>query len=151
MVIHKDDQAPMNDDFVRVMHKVSTLGQDTSKLVDCSEVIPIPKSLPRFQASAVLPFGKTEDDIERSVCASAILMTMNMGVLDLICLFAYRSAQVTGLCPTDYRLLWCWRSTLLGRGLNSASCYWITLWFTGQHFYVSSLDSSLNSTTTVGH
>lgn len=80
-MIHKDNQAKMNDDFVRVMHKVSTLGQDTSKLVDCSEVIPIPNTLPWNQESAVLPSGKTVNDIERSVCASAILIILNMDTL----------------------------------------------------------------------
>ncbi|KAI0808927.1 manganese peroxidase isozyme precursor [Irpex lacteus] len=62
------DQEKMNHDFVKVMHKVSTLGQDMSNLVDCSDVVPAPKSLPRFQKSAALPPGKSIDDIETS-CA----------------------------------------------------------------------------------
>lgn len=61
------DQEKMNHDFVKVMHKVSTLGQDMSNLVDCSDVVPATKSLPRFQKSAALPPGKSIDDIETSV------------------------------------------------------------------------------------
>ena len=107
------------------------------------------RTLSRFRESALPPSWTTESDIDRSVCAFVISIAMNMGIPDLIGRFACFSAQVTGLYPTDYRLLWCWRSSLFKHGLNSASCYCITLWLTVQHFYVSSLDSlSLDSTTT---
>ncbi|KAI0686107.1 manganese peroxidase [Cytidiella melzeri] len=62
------NQEKMNRDFVQVMSKVSTLGQDMSKLVDCSDVIPIPKALPRGRRSAALPPGKRMSDVETS-CA----------------------------------------------------------------------------------
>lgn len=57
----------MAHDFVQVMAKVSTLGQDTSTLVDCSDVIPTPKSLARSRRAASFPKGKGSGDIEASV------------------------------------------------------------------------------------
>ncbi|KAI0089724.1 manganese peroxidase isozyme precursor [Irpex rosettiformis] len=66
-----NNQEKMNRDFVAVMRKLSTLGQDMSKLIDCSDVIPTPKPLPQSRNSAVLPPGKTIDDIETPVRAKA--------------------------------------------------------------------------------
>ena len=59
----------MNDDFVRVMHKVSTLGQDTSKLVDCSEVIPEPEG---YDSPAYFPNGTTYDDVQQACAAMSL-------------------------------------------------------------------------------
>ncbi len=36
-----DNQAKMQADFKAAMLKLSTLGQDISKMVDCTEVIPV--------------------------------------------------------------------------------------------------------------
>jgi len=52
----------MNRKFAQAMAKVSTLGQDPSTLVDCSEVIPVPRAARR--QTAVLPTGKTQDDVK---------------------------------------------------------------------------------------
>ena len=50
------------------MAKLAVLGQDTTKLVDCSEVIPVPKPRKR---KAHLPAGTSLDDIEASVRAQS--------------------------------------------------------------------------------
>lgn len=71
----------MKRDFVKVMHKVSTLGQDTSKLVDCSDVIPQAKHLQRNHQSAALPPGKTYRDIETDVSDDlTVFMAYLMGL-----------------------------------------------------------------------
>jgi cytochrome c peroxidase len=46
------------------MSEIAILGQDKSKMIDCSEVIPIPKSPVR---KPHLPAGSSLDQIERSV------------------------------------------------------------------------------------
>ncbi|KAH9056569.1 manganese peroxidase 1 [Lactarius vividus] len=53
----------MRTAFAAVMAKLSVLGQNTKNLVDCSDVIPIPKP---FTGSAHLPAGSTLQDIEAS-------------------------------------------------------------------------------------
>ncbi|KAL4245328.1 Peroxidase [Abortiporus biennis] len=54
--------------FEAVMAKLAVLGQNPRKLVDCSEVIPVP-SVAKSK-SAVLPAGKTLKDIEHSCRAT---------------------------------------------------------------------------------
>lgn len=49
------------------MDKLATLGQDRSKLIDCSDVIPVPKPL---QSKAHLPAGLTMNNIEQAVRGS---------------------------------------------------------------------------------
>ena len=49
------------------MLKLSTLGQNTKNMIDCSEVIPTPKPA---NVKAHLPAGKTMNDIEQA-CATA--------------------------------------------------------------------------------
>jgi manganese peroxidase len=52
--------------FKTQMAKLAVLGQDTEKLIDCSEVIPVPKPRKR---KAHLPAGTSLNDIETSVRA----------------------------------------------------------------------------------
>ncbi|KAI0305583.1 manganese peroxidase 3 [Multifurca ochricompacta] len=57
-----------NEDAVKFafkfeMAKLSVLGQDTSKLIDCSDVIPVPKP---FTGTAHLPAGASLSDVEVS-------------------------------------------------------------------------------------
>ncbi len=54
----------MRSAFTAAMAKLSVLGQNTRNLVDCSDVIPVPKP---FTGSAHLPAGSTLQDIEVSV------------------------------------------------------------------------------------
>ena len=54
----------MRDSFTAAMAKLSVLGQKTSHLIDCSDVIPVPKP---FTGKAHLPAGYTLQDIEASV------------------------------------------------------------------------------------
>lgn len=51
--------------FEAVMKKLAVLGHNPNALVDCSEVIPVPK--PATVKVATLPAGKTRADIQ-SAC-----------------------------------------------------------------------------------
>jgi hypothetical protein len=62
-----NNQAHMASTFAAAFAKMSVLGQDTSNMIDCSEVIPIPKP---FTGQAMFPAGLTHADIEQG-CASA--------------------------------------------------------------------------------
>jgi manganese peroxidase len=61
-----EDEEFMVSSFKTQMAKLAVLGQDTTKLIDCSEVIPVPKPRKR---KAHLPAGTSLDDIEASVRA----------------------------------------------------------------------------------
>ena len=54
----------MTSTFKAAMAKLAVLGQDTSQMVDCSELIPTP---PTFSGAAHLPAGLTSADIEQAV------------------------------------------------------------------------------------
>lgn len=54
--------------FEKVMAKMAILGHSRKSLVDCSEVIPVPK--PALSNVGVLPAGKTLKDIEHSCKAT---------------------------------------------------------------------------------
>ncbi|KAK0457279.1 manganese peroxidase 1 precursor [Desarmillaria tabescens] len=68
-----NNQAKMQTDFKAAMLKLSTLGQDVSKMVDCTEVIPIP--LAAAAKAAHLPAGLDMSDIEQA-CATAPFPTL---------------------------------------------------------------------------
>jgi manganese peroxidase len=53
--------------FRDAMAKLAVLGQDISKMVDCSEVIPEPKPLPAGNCHSVFPAGFTGADVEQAV------------------------------------------------------------------------------------
>jgi hypothetical protein len=57
----------MAESFGNAMAKLSVLGQDTSKMIDCSEVIPVPKSLPIENSQCVYPAGFSQGDVEQAV------------------------------------------------------------------------------------
>lgn len=58
----------MQSVFKAAMLKMSVLGQNTKEMVDCSDVIPVPKALP-VSAAPHLPPGLVEADIQQSVSA----------------------------------------------------------------------------------
>jgi len=58
-----DRESHMTHDFEAAMAKLSVLGQETSNLIDCSDVIPTPEP---FTGRAHLPAGSTLRDIEAS-------------------------------------------------------------------------------------
>ncbi|KAF7360776.1 Peroxidase [Mycena venus] len=60
-------QANLQAKFKAAMSKMATIGNDRSKMVDCSDVIPVPKPV---VGTPHLPAGKTMNDIEQA-CASA--------------------------------------------------------------------------------
>ena len=66
-----NNQARMAESFANAMAKLSVLGQDTSKMIDCSEVIPVPKSLP-IEHQCVYPAGFSQADVEQAVLYSFI-------------------------------------------------------------------------------
>lgn len=67
-----NDQQHMMSSFAAAMAKLSVLGQDTSKMVDCSDVIPVPKP---FTKTATFPAGLSNADIEQA-CASTPFPTL---------------------------------------------------------------------------
>ncbi|PBK64670.1 manganese peroxidase 1 [Armillaria solidipes] len=68
-----NDQAKMQTEFKSAMLKLSTLGQDLTQMVDCSEVIPEP--LAASVHGAHLPAGLNMNDIEQA-CATAAFPTL---------------------------------------------------------------------------
>jgi hypothetical protein len=62
-----DNQKKMNRDLVAAISKLSILGQNSIELIDCSDVIPVPKPLPPRSKSAAFPNGGMFDDIEVTV------------------------------------------------------------------------------------
>ena len=58
--------------FTKAMAKMAVLGQDPRRLIDCSEVIPVPKP---FTGSATFPAGLSNKDIEQA-CATAAFPTL---------------------------------------------------------------------------
>ncbi|KAG6901056.1 Versatile peroxidase vpl1, partial [Termitomyces sp. Mi166 len=61
------DQKKMQSEFAAAFLKMSLLGQNQAKMVDCSEVLPIPLKL---KPNPHLPAGKSMDDIEQA-CTTA--------------------------------------------------------------------------------
>jgi manganese peroxidase len=59
-----DQEAHMMSAFAAAMAKVAVLGQKKRDLIDCSDVIPIPKP---FTGKAHLPAGSKLKDIQVSV------------------------------------------------------------------------------------
>ncbi|KAL5507302.1 GP1_5 [Sanghuangporus vaninii] len=68
-----NNQAKMQSEFGAAMAKLAVVGQDTSQMVDCSEVIPIP---PPFTGSAVFPPSLSNADIEQA-CATQAFPTLS--------------------------------------------------------------------------
>ncbi|KAF8483005.1 manganese peroxidase 1 [Russula ochroleuca] len=64
-----NNQGKMMKDFADAMAKLAVVGQDTSNLIDCSEVIPEPKPLPAANCHSSFPPGFTNADVEQA-CAS---------------------------------------------------------------------------------
>ncbi|KAJ6461928.1 manganese peroxidase 2 [Mycena vitilis] len=64
-----NNHALMATSFQNAFAKMQVLGQDVSKMVDCSELIPEPAPLPASAAQAFLPPGLTMNDVEQA-CAT---------------------------------------------------------------------------------
>ncbi|KAI0063645.1 manganese peroxidase 3 [Artomyces pyxidatus] len=60
-----NDQTHMAGSFKAAMAKLAVLGQDVSKMVDCSEVIPVP---PKLTSRAHFPSGITRKDVNQ-ICS----------------------------------------------------------------------------------
>ncbi|VDB87793.1 unnamed protein product [Peniophora sp. CBMAI 1063] len=63
-----NNQQHMMTSFSAAMAKLAVLGQDTSKMVDCSDVIPVPKT---FTKAATFPAGLSKADVEQACATSA--------------------------------------------------------------------------------
>ncbi|KAJ7022300.1 manganese peroxidase 1 [Mycena alexandri] len=61
-----DDQLLMAFTFRQAFAKMQIVGQDVSKLVDCSEVIPQPPALSASAAKAFFPPGLTRKDVQQA-------------------------------------------------------------------------------------
>ena len=60
----------MVSQFTEAMKKLATVAQDTSKLIDCSEVIPVPATVKL--PPPTLPAGMSMSDIQASVGSSML-------------------------------------------------------------------------------
>ena len=56
--------------FKAAMSKLAVIGHDRSQMVDCSEVIPIPKA---FTGKAMFPAGLSNKDIEQAVSFTSLV------------------------------------------------------------------------------
>ncbi|TDL25368.1 manganese peroxidase 2 [Rickenella mellea] len=63
-----NNHALMTQKFSAAMKKLAVLGQNTNKLIDCSEVIPVPKGT---SVTPHFPAGKSHADIEQA-CSSTV-------------------------------------------------------------------------------
>ncbi|VDC05885.1 unnamed protein product [Peniophora sp. CBMAI 1063] len=63
-----NSQQHMMSSFAAAMAKLAVLGQDTGSMVDCSDVIPVPKP---FTGSATFPAGLSNADVEQACATSA--------------------------------------------------------------------------------
>ncbi|KAF7377242.1 Peroxidase [Mycena sanguinolenta] len=70
-----NNQAHMASSFQAAFAKMQVLGQDVSKMVDCSDVIPVPPVLSASAARAFLPPGTSMKDIEHA-CAGKPFPTL---------------------------------------------------------------------------
>ena len=62
------DHTSMVNKFTAAMAKLAVLGHNPNQLVDCSEVIPVPKTTKSQRA--VLPAGKSRRDIQAACAAT---------------------------------------------------------------------------------
>ncbi|KAJ7287393.1 hypothetical protein C8J57DRAFT_1049507 [Mycena rebaudengoi] len=62
-----NNQVAMQSAFKAAMRRMSLIGQDEYKMVDCSDVIPVPPPL-SAKNSPHLPAGLTMDHTEQAVC-----------------------------------------------------------------------------------
>ncbi|KAF9047342.1 versatile peroxidase [Panaeolus papilionaceus] len=69
-----NDQSKMQAAFKAAMLKLSLLGQNQQSLIDCSDVIPVPKALPA-SAKPHLPAGSSMNAIEQA-CGSSPFPTL---------------------------------------------------------------------------
>jgi len=60
----------MSEAFRDAMAKLAVLGQDTSIMIDCSELIPERKPLPATNSHSVFPPGFTNADVDQAVLLS---------------------------------------------------------------------------------
>ena len=62
--MYEDQQQHMMDTFAAAMAKLAVLGQDVNSMVDCSDVIPVPKPNTK---PATFPAGLSNADVEQAV------------------------------------------------------------------------------------
>nr|GAT52044.1 manganese-dependent peroxidase [Mycena chlorophos] len=65
-----NNQQLMANNFKAAFAKMQSLGQDVSKMVDCSDVLPAVIPLPGAQQAAFFPSGTDQEDVEQA-CATA--------------------------------------------------------------------------------
>lgn len=85
--------------FTQVMKKLSLLGHNQADLIDCSDVIPVPKTLTK---AATFPAGKSQADVEIVVgliVYCRILVTHNSRTVQCSCYTLPRSLQRPRLVP----------------------------------------------------
>lgn len=68
------DHDKLTNRFQFVVETLAMVGQDPTNMIDCSEVIPIPKDLTPEQLAPKLPAGKTMNDVEQAVRRSQLTL-----------------------------------------------------------------------------
>ncbi|KAJ7431036.1 heme peroxidase [Mycena galericulata] len=66
-----NQQAFMATQFQKAFAKMQVLGQNVSKMVDCSDVIPIPPPISAAAAQAFFPPGLSNADVEQACATTA--------------------------------------------------------------------------------
>lgn len=61
----------MTSSFAAAYAKLQVMGQDVSNMVDCSDVLPIPKP---FTGQATFPAGQNHNDVEQAVSLHGVLV-----------------------------------------------------------------------------
>lgn len=73
-----DNQAGFQNAFRAAMQKMAIIGHDRDALVDCSDVIPVPKPLPASAGPHLLP-DTTHGDIEQAVrCSDSLYISIKL-------------------------------------------------------------------------
>lgn len=120
-----NQQASLQKAFSAAMEKLSLVGQQASKLVDCSDVVPQPPVLTPQQSQAVFPRGTTADQVQRA-CSSAafpslLTSTVPFTAVPVGYVYSYQVYRAIifnchSSCP-----LWWW-STVCPAGQQSLCC-----------------------------
>ena len=79
-----NNQAKMMAEFAAAMAKLQVLGQDTSKLIDCSEVVPTPAAL---SGDIKYPPTFSQDNIQQAVRSFSISLNLYIDLVFFVLFF----------------------------------------------------------------
>ncbi|KAF7305267.1 Peroxidase [Mycena chlorophos] len=96
-----NNQQLMANNFKAAFAKMQSLGQDVSKMVDCSDVLPPVIPLPGAQQAAFFPSGTDQEDVEQA-CATAAFPSLPVlpGPLETVASI-FQDPATDGNCDDD--------------------------------------------------